>query len=245
MSRKSNKKKNELRNCVYCGEYTKCTDEHVIARCLYPDEIKPTKDGFVIVKACLKCNGSKSKEDSYMRDRFAVDAAVYDKPICRSLMKTVLRSHLGNRSDLCRTALVKHRFTDDALFMPTASYLGPYVSIPLNIKRERSYLRSIVQGLYWEMTRQRIPEFTFDYSRIKPVDYGYLLMYFIEHNAMRPVAIGEGVFDWTVMFGLEDPSVTCWLFRFYEGIYYYASTQHNRRMRKHSSWTKVESPPAL
>jgi hypothetical protein len=102
------------------------------------------------------------------------------------------------------------------------------VSVPINKKRERRFFRLIVSGLYWEMKKTRLPECSFGYNRIDRIEHAKLLVYFMSHNGMQPVAIGKGVFDWTVMFGLEDPTITYWLFRIYEGIYYLASTGSNK-----------------
>jgi hypothetical protein len=158
-----------------------------------------------------------------MRDIFVTDAAVSDKPIPRRLMETVLSSHRQNFSDHCRTAVRFNRLGAGS-HLPGASYLGPYVTVPFKPKRMRRFFRRVVWGLYWDMKKSRLPECTFDYDRISPQDYGRLLIYFQNHNAIRPIAIGQGVFDWTVMVGLEVPTVTCWLFRIYEGIYFIART---------------------
>lgn len=71
MGRKGKKHKEERRTqteCVYCGEATFCTDEHVIPQCFFPEGRVPPKSDFVIVPVCRPCNNRKARDDSYVRD---------------------------------------------------------------------------------------------------------------------------------------------------------------------------------
>src|SRR4051812_45600535 len=112
MGRRRGKTKTERRAesvCVYCGELKVGTDEHVVPRCFFPDDARPSDS--VIVRACNRCNSQKAKEDSYVRDLLVSDLANEGNPIARKVMKTVHRSIRKNRSDFGRDAIRRGSLT--------------------------------------------------------------------------------------------------------------------------------------
>lgn len=160
MSRRKGKgqpqvKIDKRKDCVYCGELDKCTEEHVVPECLYPDNQKPTRDEFAIVPACGKCNGRKSADDSYMRDVLTVDIDCWGHPLAEKVQDKFYRSILKDKSIFAREALRDPR--PIPIYTPNNIFLGIHQSVPLDQRRVDRFLRRVVQGLYWERYGVRIP----------------------------------------------------------------------------------------
>jgi hypothetical protein len=105
---------------VYCGEYDKLTKDHVIPKCLFPED-KPLPSDIPKVYACKECNNIvKSANDTYLRDFLMVDMGSYEHPIAQQLFPKFIRSALRNKSEFATD--INHNQQIIELFTPSGIF---------------------------------------------------------------------------------------------------------------------------
>lgn len=222
MSRKGRGRRQE-RMCVYCGETRLCTDEHVIPRGFFREDIS-RPDNSVIIPACKPCNDRKARDDSYVRDLFAADIACEASPVAKQVLHgQVFRSIRKHWSEFAKVAA--HRGQLTPVHTPNGLYLGHAFGVPIEWKKVNRFFRCVVRGLYWHRFNARIPDdYLFDVRRLKDSFVAEAFAEMDRLGANGPYGIGEGVFGCRFLIGEEDPFVTHWQFWFYERIFVSVAT---------------------
>jgi hypothetical protein len=221
VGRKGRKSKEKSRlpvTCVYCGDRSICTKEHVIPRCLFPQEDRSPRSDLVIVPVCRECNEGKGDDDAYIRDSFTADIACSGNAVVRTVQKAAFRSAATNRSDLVRAAKSKMRI--QAVESPSGLYLGHHHTIPLDWERVSRYFELVTRGLYWKKFAKRLPDdYAFKVLRVHASCYKELLHDAMENGGVCCPVIGEGVFGCSFRVIAEDPFSSLWLMCFYNSIF--------------------------
>jgi hypothetical protein len=73
--------------CGYCALEPAEDKEHVVPQCLLVDANKP-----VLIPACRACDLSKSREDEYLRDVFAIRIETSELPEMKEKRDAMIRS---------------------------------------------------------------------------------------------------------------------------------------------------------
>ena len=237
-------RRDKRQTCVYCGELTICTEDHVIPECLWPEKQRPTRTEYVLVPACKRCNGRKGLEDEYMRDVLSADIACDGNPIAMQIQANFFRAHAKNKSVFGRVAARTHRF--DPVFSPGNIYLGHHPSVPIEWKRIEKFLRFVVRGLYWKLLKSRIPnDYEIEVFRIPSHHFDEQYRRQMGLGAIGPHGIKDGVFGSIMNIAKEDPFTTCWLMWFYEGVVFGAATLRSGAMEHYKRSIIVPQPDPI
>lgn len=149
--------------CVFCGQRTRVTREHVVPRGLF-EELPPR--AVVTIPACLSCNNGKSRDDTYLRDYLLSDLATRRNPVAQALRGGKFkRSVKTNRSELARSVIKDAR--RQPLYSPGGIYLGSPYAAPVSSERLKASFAKIARGLYFHVTGSHLPQdIEFNISRV-------------------------------------------------------------------------------
>jgi hypothetical protein len=107
--------------CVHCGREGIVTDDHIPAKCLFPDP----KPNLITVPSCGGCNQGASNDDEYFKRMLVLRSDLHEHPMASQLRPAVIRS-LHNpkqrrfRAAFLRTLGQSELRTPAGLFMGTA-----------------------------------------------------------------------------------------------------------------------------
>jgi hypothetical protein len=216
--------------CAYCGMRPWSTREHVVPRALFP---KPMPSNAITVGTCVECNGVKSTLDDYLRDCLVGDvAAGSNQAVKRLRTGEMKRSVESNRSILSRQAVAEGKMKP--MFTVSGVYAGQCVEMPVDTHMLGGSLQFIVRGLYYHLTRNRIPDdYVYEFIRINKLyaksDWEGFGGKF--HAGM--IAIGRHVFKAKYIVWGEDHFTTAWCLCFYDSIVYRAYVASSEIARNH------------
>jgi hypothetical protein len=216
------KKQRNRGPCVYCGDRTATTADHVIPRSLFQ---RPLPVNLIKVPACEPCNNQKSQSEDYLRDMLAVSSAERH-PVAEALLSGAMaRSVSKNRSQIWRAAqrsLLVPRY-DEA-----GNYLGDYFKIPVEANRLNQLFTVIVRGLYYHLCKQRLP-------KIARIDVRYIdnsqmpsmlqALQSVQIPFKGPYNWGDSIFQCLYIPVDEDLMKTYWFMGFYDSYFLLARTQ--------------------
>lgn len=218
-------RRKKIGQCVYCGEEKELTRDHVIPRSLFTQPVPP----LITVPACDACNGSKSRNDDYLRDLLTMDLYGSQHPTAQKLFEgKVLRSHRRNSSHIGRDIISKGRM--QPLYTRAGIYLGDYPMCAIDPGRIDTIFTMIVRGLYYDARKQRIPDdYTFTLLRYDPWDFKRIWQKVQQDlHPNGPRILGD-VFGCTFVSATEDPFSTWWLLAFYGGACFSVDTMKAAR----------------
>ena len=197
--------------CVYCGANPATTRDHVVPRCLFPGKLP---DNVLTVKACRRCNQSKSHGEDYLRDYLVADIRASRSPAAQAVFRgKMLASVRRGSSRLAKDFLSNGRTAP--VVTRAGIFLGECVSAPVEAERITTVLTFMLKGLYYRILDKRLPDGctvvvrTIDWLGIGPV-----------WRALqdRPVYGYPGVFVCRFVYADEDNALTNWVFVFYDSV---------------------------
>jgi len=198
--------------CVYCGIREATESEHVIPRALFT---KPKPVIMVTVPACGKCNDSKKEDDEYLRDFMVIDIENTGHPSTEGPLKgKLIRAASRNQSRLAKD--VKEKSVLAANYTANGLYLGHQTAVPLDHVRVNRTFEWIVRGLYFKLHRKRLPDdTTFDIKKIDPIYKQQVVESMVKNLKVNTSRSIGSDFECMYTLGLEDPTVTYWILRFF------------------------------
>lgn len=209
--------------CAYCGVRPTTTQDHVIPRCLFT---RPLPQQMITVPACEECNREKQPDDTYLRDMLVSDVNASEHPTARSLLHgPVQRSaKLYNSSDVAHVARTQARWEE--YYTPAGLYVGHGRRIPMDTKRVDHLFARIVRGLYYYVTGERLPaDCRFDVRGLHPLYMDEEMTLLNRAGCNGPFSYAGGVFGLAFVIDGDQPYLTRWLLRFYDGIYVTVHTE--------------------
>lgn len=183
--------KAKMRQCVYCGNVTKVSRDHVIPECLFTQPYPPN---LITVPACDPCNNAKSKNDDFFRDLLTCDLFVSENPIAQKGFEKMLSSDRQGSSVIARKIRASSRL--EPLRTRAGIYLGDYPTFPIDEERVKTIFETIVRGLYYDARRQRFPDgYTFEVRRYYPWQFEEVWQdYQRLHLDARALGVGDVFF---------------------------------------------------
>jgi len=220
------------RVCIYCGETTDITDDHVPPKCLFQS---PLPSNLITVPACRTCNAQFGRDDEYFKTAMVFRWDTDSHPVAVARRESALRA-------VAREQAVGFRrlFTDTLESAPIVLRSGIYVEeggrFEADIDRIRSVVKRIVRGLHFarlgaalpldqdvlvledETLEQFAPEIRAEMLRsLAPVFRG------------EPEQIGDDVF--TFFWRSQATNASEWFMVFYSRIIFFGATAPNKEGR--------------
>lgn len=238
----SHGKRTKQAECVYCGKFKACNEEHVTPQCLWPKARKrPSRQEYVIIPVCPKCNNGKGRDDDYLRDLLIADIACEGNSVVEEVQQAFFRAAHTNRSDFARVAIRNMR--SEPAFTPSGLYVGHFPTVPVDPKRVDRIFRLIARGLFWKLFARRIPEnYVIEALKIPHNDAAREIQREINLGATGPYAIGNGVF-YCYFLATGTPFVHNWLMCFYDRVVF-AVTCMSPEMAKYFADRSARRRPA-
>ncbi len=152
-----------------------------------------------------------------------MDLYCSEHPIAKKLMNSkVVRSIKKNRSEIARAVFRgiqrKPHYTGAGL------YLGDYPSFPIDGERVNEMIRTMIRGLYFDRLKKRLPSnYDFDIRRQDQLSVKDVFEHMKKAKANGPYTLGN-VFGYQLLYGDEDPGITCWYLGFYDGFFLRVNT---------------------
>jgi hypothetical protein len=186
--------------------------------------MQPLPANMITVPACDQCNNSKSGDDDYVRDMLVADYRTFNNSTAKSLvMGHVTRSAVYGSSEIATAA----RLHSEVVEMTTESgiYVGDYYKVPLQSQRVEQAFRMMLRGLYYYHFKQRLgDDLVLDAKFVTPQQAQYAGAMLQQIPFSGPFQKGN-VITYIFCSLMENPSHTVWLIRFYDAIYYVATTR--------------------
>ncbi len=207
-------------NCPYCGEYDKLTKDHVIPKCLFPDD-KTLPTDIPKVYACKECNNIvKSANDTYFRDFLMMDLDSYQHPVPQQLFPKFFRSALRNKSEFANDFMQSQQIIE--LFTPSGVFAQRvYTSERVN-QRSTSILTMMVRGLYYAYIEQPLPRnTTFVTFSIRDSDKLQADIRMLYDVGGKYAKVGDGdVFKCVYAYEPTHPEISLWFLCFYNRVFF-------------------------
>jgi hypothetical protein len=213
--------------CAYCGIRGKMTEDHIPPQCLFPENKRTAP---VSVPCCEGCRPEQSKDDEYFFTVISTHAAVERHSAVRRLLPTVERAlrrpdHRGLVLGLLRNAQPATLMTQSGL------YVAPTYLVPIHANRLQCVPTRIVRGLYYHVTRSRLPSdhcgmaiFEEGLLRYSPNLRDAMLMDIEFLKQHPPTTLGTDVFSYWYWIMPEDPRQSIWLMEFYGRMRFFGLT---------------------
>jgi hypothetical protein len=147
-------KKNKKGQCVYCGQTTILTHDHVPPQNLFP---KP-RPKLITVPSCASCNKNASKDDEHFRLWLVMRDSSKGNPARDDLFPLVWRSLLRPEAPGLATTFIKEPHRVVERFTPAGLYLGRAIPIEFEGTRLDSVARRITAGLFFHEKGHRLPD---------------------------------------------------------------------------------------
>lgn len=216
--------------CVYCGLAPGRTQDHVVARCLFPT---PPPRNLITVPACPLCNRKKSRDDAFLRDDLTSDHEVHDAPAAQGLFEKVSRAARRRQSELAE--IVNAQVPVRVPVVTPAGLLVDYVhQFRLPDGRFGEAIFRIVRGLYFSSRKVRFPgKVPYEVLRHPVSEWNGLVKNVFAGKASRVMG---NVFACAYMHATEDPLTTLWLIGFYERAVFTVSTNRASQRNPKPKW---------
>lgn len=139
--------------CAYCGVYRETEEEHVVPRCLAPDNLQ-SKCRWVCVRACSGCNRQFSADESDFREFCVLAGSMGDNPVRDALFYGPMTRNWersdGKGKGALRRILEKIQTPDGT----SPSSQNDLMSVPKDVRivpNQKTFrvVRKIVRGLYF------------------------------------------------------------------------------------------------
>lgn len=147
------------KSCIYCGSGEDLTRDHIPPKTLFP---KPRPSNLITVPCCKNCNGSFSLDDEYFQIMLSLRIDVHKKDSVQKNWKKILRGlkrseSAGFYKSIMSSIKKRNVKTKDGI------YLGKISTYDIDVERVKNISDRIIQGLYFNITGNRIPR-EYDYT---------------------------------------------------------------------------------
>ena len=147
------------KSCIYCGSGENLTRDHIPPKTLFP---KPRPSNLITVPCCENCNGSFSLDDEYFQIMLSLRIDVHKKDSVQKNWRKILRGLKRNESagfykSIMNSIKKRNVKTKDGI------YLGKISTYDIDVERVKNISDRIIQGLYFNITGNRIPR-EYDYT---------------------------------------------------------------------------------
>ncbi len=144
------------KQCAYCRkEVEEITKDHVISKCLFPDEYE--KINMVIAPCCVECNRGFSKDEEYFRQFLCYFSVEYSKE-ANTLFHTKIKRSIERRPQFGYKAMSKMELIN--LYTKNGVYLGKKTKIKITDEdwdRYFNVLDKFIKGLFFNEFKKPIP----------------------------------------------------------------------------------------
>lgn len=207
-------------SCVFCGQKA-TTRDHIPPKGLFQ---KPRPSSLLTVPSCRKCNNSASKFDEQFRN-FIVMASGRAEEALSLWNATVVRGIRRNRREFARLVGSMARteiYTQRGLYVRTA------VRCTFEAEPHDETIRRITRGLYWHHNGFALdPTLPIDVHIVDLTSDESLNCLRKLLPLMRTNAIGRrSVFEYAYVSCTSDPSVSAWVYKFFDAHIVSAFTGH-------------------
>jgi len=209
--------------CIYCGEYSEITADHIPPKNLFP---KPRPENLITVPSCRECNEGAAKDDEYFRLMLTMRDETFKHPSVQKNWPKIKRSlervsHGGLRK----------LFIDSTQFINLRSNAGLYIGKAglFNPDSERMdrVMRRISKGLFYSETGRRLPD-TYDIVWWDLTDTQKFnkeeketIIKMIDNLKFIPIkSFGNNIFKYRYMFTEDDDNSFCGTFSFYLRVWF-------------------------
>jgi len=215
--------------CTYCGKEKSITADHVPPKNLFD---RPYPPNLLTVPACVDCNGGFKKDDEYFRIALTITDKAKGQRGREGVLPTVLRGINNPKAGRFRSTLLSNTQIVPR-FSPSGIFLGNQRQITLDGVRIEGIARRIVQGLFFHVKGQRLPD---DHAiNVVPVgrfremanlhpEMDLALREFVARIAAEPLTEHGDVFGYRWIQSPNGPSNTMWLLYFYERLEFLCTT---------------------
>jgi hypothetical protein len=208
--------------CVYCGSAEDVTADHVPPKNIFS---KPRPNDLITVPACRLHNGGASLDDEYFRERLSLSEQAGELSAAQAGREASLRAlKKPEAPGLRRTFLRDLRAV--GVTAGRGILLGQRVAFEVDLNRIHSVVERTIRGLYWSVTRSRVPE---DYQVVVHGNDSLMqerseLVAEIEQRIVAPLSqvpeslIGDGAFSYRYLIADEDHRSVIWALMFYSRV---------------------------
>lgn len=201
--------------CVFCGDEGIVTDDHVPAKCLFPD---PKPPNLITVPGCGACNGGASNDDEYFKRMLVLRSDLHEHPAASRLRPAVLRSLRNPNQRRFRAAFLRTVKQADVR-TPAGLYLGQVPMYHMEMDRMHRVAGRIIRGLYYHVTKERLPPNAEALPVFEPQNVTAVGGVWLGRLLSLPeTVIGEGVFSYRFKFFPDRQWASVWLLLFYDTV---------------------------
>lgn len=198
--------------CTYCSD-SATTRDHVPPKGFFPE---PRSSDLITVPSCAKCNASFGHDDEYIQAVIQMRADVSNSEPGSGLLDKVLRGidrgeAQGFKRGIFESMAEAEIYTTEGIYLGNAGVM--------NIDRDRlmSFVRRNIQGLFYHVYRQKIPE----HFRVTPAPFlettNERLRKFVDLVRKDNIKeTGRGIFRFTWTNATDSPMTSIWLMEFYK-----------------------------
>jgi hypothetical protein len=151
------KRKRMLRGdseCAYCGKVPATTVDHVVPKCLFE---APLPLNMITVPACLFCNSTKSKLDSFLRDFLVCEEGAAPNRVADSVRNGSYQRAVARKQSELWKEIVAGRF-EKTVVRKDGLDLGWLLKLPFGKGPVKDSITYIVRGLHYKLLNKRLPE---------------------------------------------------------------------------------------
>lgn len=219
--------KSNWRECVYCGKFSKSTDDHIPPKNLFA---KPRPANMIFVPACKECHETFSKDDEFMRDIFILTEPTGRHPEAQKLLDKTIRSFKRKE----KAKFTRNLFQDA---VPITKNNSPSVAIDVRANRIYRQVERFIVGMFFNETGRRLPHKHYPMILFNP--FSPNMTNRIDSIAhifdKRSVTIGNGVFSYQVKFLEGSKHDSLWLLWFFESQPFICATPAAGRLLDNKS----------
>ena len=228
-------RKGSIGVCVYCGEKTNLTKDHVPPKNLFS---KPRPSNLITIPSCFKCNSGASNDDEYFRMMLSLSIEASGHPEVYKILPQILRS-LNKTEKAGFSQAFYNTLQRVELLTPSGLYVGNAGKYSVDESRLNKVVRRLVLGLFYHENKYRLPNsYSVDiYSgwqlnKSFPDAPDEIKCYFRNIyetiEVVTPKIIGDNVFSYKVSFPhSNDKNVSIWWITFFKKIIYLGTTMPN------------------
>jgi hypothetical protein len=140
--------------CAYCGSVADVTADHVPPRSWFPPKVDYA---LITVPACSRCNQGWAADAEYMRSVLIVDHRNEANESARQLLTKFIRGFARHKRS-GPTADIISTLRETEIRSPAGLILGTTGAFAPNIDKLERVCGQIVRGLYWSITKTRLPD---------------------------------------------------------------------------------------
>lgn len=211
----------KIENCIYCGNQTEVTDDHVPPKSFFP---KPRPSNLITVSSCFDCNNKFGKDEEFFLASFMfTDAGTSDagKLLWKEKLHRMYNKNIG-----LKRKIAEHLKPVDVI-SKGGIFLRKGIGVKPDEKRWITVVEKIIRGLYYFEYKEILPENIKMMSQFLRNDYEYEKAF----EYLSQLRIGsrnwKDLFEYRYNRVIEQPYVSMWMVRFYKYATFWVITREN------------------